>query len=87
MLEELRAIQEDDGVVDDNVQRNRRSRAQVRLNKLRPGSCGTVAALKCADGSMATSPEAIAQELRRHWGEVFSHREHDDPTFTILSSG
>ena len=80
VLDELRAIQDDDGKVDDNVQRNRRSRAQVRLNRLRPGSCCTVAALKCADGSMATTPEAIAHELRRHWGEVFSLRAHDEPT-------
>ena len=80
VLEELRVIQGDDGTVDDQVQRNRRSRAQVRLNRLRPGNCGTVAALKCADGSMAITPDAIAHELRRHWGEVFSHRAHDQPT-------
>ena len=80
VLEERRAIQEDDGKVDDQVQRTRRSRAQVRLNRLKPGSCGSVAALKCADGSMATTPDAIAHELRKHWGQVFSHRAHDDPT-------
>ena len=79
-LEELRTIQEDDGKVEEHVQRNRRSRAQVRLNRLKPGNCGTVAALKCADGSMAISPDAIAHELRRHWAEVFSYKAHDEPT-------
>ena len=80
VLEELQAIQADNGVVDEHVQKNRRAKAQVRLNKLRPGNSSSIAAIKCADGSMATTPEAIAEELRIYWGEVFSHREHDAGT-------
>ena len=80
VLEELRAIQADDGLVDDHVQKNRRSKAQVRLNRLRPGNCNSIASIKCADGSMAITSEAIAEELRKHWADVFSHREHDAGT-------
>jgi len=55
---------------------------QIRLKRLKPGSCSAIAALKCSDGFKATSPDAIAGELRRHWEEIFRARPHNE---TILS--
>ena len=36
------------------------------------GCCGAIAALKCSNGTMATTLEEIAAELKSHWGDVFS---------------
>ncbi len=77
IVEELRAIQNDEGTVDDSVQRTRRSRVEVRLQKLRPGACTGIAAVQCQDGSMASDPASIARELRRYWGDIFQARPHD----------
>ena len=77
VLEDLRAIQADDGKVDEDIQRVRRSRVQAKLQRLKPGTSNTIAVLKCADGSLATEPREIARELQRHWGQVFQQKPCD----------
>ena len=78
ILEELRSIQADEGVVGEDIQRNRKSRVQFKLQRLRPGSCNSIAVLLCQDGTLATDSKAIAKELHRHWHQVFQARPMDD---------
>ncbi len=78
MLEELRDIQADEGLVGEDIQRNRKARAQFKLQKLKPGSCNSIAVLLCQDGTLATTPKDIAKELHRHWHQVFQARPMDD---------
>ena len=77
VLQELRAVNADDGQVDDNIQRNRRSRIQEKIRRLKPGATTAIAAMKCTNGDIVSSPELIAKELRQYWAQVFEHRPHD----------
>ena len=77
ILDEIKDIQREAAEVGEDGTANRRSKVQSRLKNLRPGNCGAIAAVRCQDGSIAITQEDIAQELRRHWKEVFSERPID----------
>jgi len=79
-LEELRAIQEDEGKEAPGVQSARRQKVQARLKTLRPGSCNSIAALQTADGHIIAEPAAIATELQRYWKDVFSAKAAEQST-------
>ena len=72
LLQELQDIQSDIGQVEEGSLFTRRSRAQFKLNKLKPGNCCTVGAIKSRDGTFLSDPSLIVRELHQYWGEVFS---------------
>ena len=71
LLEELRDIRQEDGLCDEGAIKTRRSRAQVKLNKLKPGSCSSIGASKGRDGNIISDPNFIIGELRAYWGDIF----------------
>ncbi len=77
ILAELRRVQADEGEADPNVQMVRRKRLQVRINKLKPGNCCSIAAVQAANGTILDDPHQIAAELRRHWKDVFADHPCD----------
>ena len=58
----------------------RKSNILSRLKKLAPGACNTIGALETCEEELATSPDAIAVELARHWKNIFK----DSPIDTQL---
>jgi hypothetical protein len=86
VLQELRLIQQDEGEAEEQTQRVRRARVEVRLRRLRPGATTAVAALRCGDGRMVSDAAGIAAELRRHWCEVFAERRVDEPALSTWLS-
>ena len=81
ILEELRDIQKDEGRIDEDIRRVRRSRVQVKLQRLRPGASNAIAVLQCADGSLATEAKDIAAEFHRHWHQIFQQKPCDHDCF------
>ena len=72
LLEEIQDIQQDARHADEGAINTRRSRAQFKLNKLRPGSCCAVGAVRGRDGIVISDPRLIVNELREYWGDIFS---------------
>ena len=77
ILAEMRRTQAEEGSVSEDVTRNRKSKIQVKLQRLKPGSCNSIAAMLCVDGSLVTEAKDIAHELRRHWQQIFQARPID----------
>lgn len=77
ILRDLQSVAADDWVVDEHIQRNRRSHIQEKIRRLKPGAATATAALRKADGTVVSDPAAIAEELRSYWAQVFTRRPHD----------
>jgi len=77
VLEEMRRTQAEEGTVSEDITRNRKSKIQVKLQRLKPGTCNSIAAMLCVDGRLVTEASDIAQELRRHWHQIFQAKPID----------
>ena len=78
VLEEMRRAQAEEGEVSEDITRNRKAKLQVRLQRLKPGSCNSIAAMLCADGNLVTDAKEIALELHRHWHQIFQAKPMDE---------
>ena len=78
ILEEMRFVQSEEGSASEDLQRNRKSRIQAKLQRLKPGTANTIAVLLCANGQLATDAKSIAKELHRHWHITFQAKPMDE---------
>ena len=77
VLEDMHRAQAEEGSISDDITRNRKSKIQMKLQRLKPGSCNSIAAMLCADGKLITDAGDIARELHRHWHQVFQAKTMD----------
>ena len=56
----------------DDETSSRRESIAAKIRKLKPGASTSLRALRAEDGSVITTPRALAAELSRHWGNVFT---------------
>jgi len=78
LVEELRNIQQDEGRGGEHGVKTRRSQVQVKLNRLKPGNCCSVGAIKGSDGHIISDPKLMIAELRKYWKDIFSHSPCND---------
>ena len=72
--EELEALHAALPDLEPELAHRRRGAIMRKIRRLAPGRAAAVAALEDIDGTVQTSPDAVARILRRHWGDVFSAR-------------
>ncbi|CAK0898422.1 unnamed protein product [Prorocentrum cordatum] len=80
--QELRDLESASPGLPPEVAAARRETVADKIRRLKPGSGSHLTAIKGPDGNVSTDPEAIAQELARHWSGVFAERGVDDARLT-----
>ena len=82
-LQQPREVQEEQdeaGMGEEQAQtvRYKRGRIMRLLTRLAPGHSEALGGVEDERGEVHTDPAKMADELRRHWGQVFAARRHDE---------
>ena len=75
---DMDAAQELEAVGDAMRAKRKRQRATRLLSRISSGRSGSIGAIRCKTGALATDAAAIAKILKHHWQDVFLARDIDD---------
>ena len=73
----MKAFHAEQASLPDAQRAARRQHIMTKINRLRPGGTGSLAAIQTHDGSILTDREQMAAELRRHWEGTFRDKPID----------
>ena len=63
--------------MEEQVYQRRKENILGRVRRLAPGAASSVKAIRLPDGSIRTDIAGIAEELKRHWSQVFAAKPFD----------